>query len=92
MSLQKKSLLEAYMLQRLLLENLVLVDSTEVHFTKGFTAITGETGSGKSILLTAIGLLLGDKADCGDIRHGACNGIIRRRFFASPNTSAYSSF
>ena len=78
------------MLERLLLENLVLVDSTEVHFSKGFTVITGETGSGKSILLTAIGLLLGDKADSGAIRHGEEIGIIEGDF-SLPETSAISA-
>ena len=78
------------MLERLLLENLVLVDSTEVYFTKGFTVITGETGSGKSILLTAIGLLLGDKADTGAIRYGADVGIIEGDF-SLPQTPSISA-
>lgn len=78
------------MLKRVKLENLVLVDSCEVHFSKGFTAITGETGSGKSVLLTAINLLLGEKADSSSIRRGAQSGIIEGDFLL-PQSSQISS-
>lgn len=78
------------MLQRLFLENLILVDSSELHFSKGFTVITGETGSGKSILLTAINLLLGEKADTTAIRHGEKLGIIEADFLL-PKTESLST-
>ncbi len=74
------------MLQRLFLENLVLVEASELHFSKGYTVITGETGSGKSILLSAIGLLLGEKADPSAVRHGAKTGVIEGDF-CLPETS-----
>jgi len=51
------------MLRKLAVRNFVLIDALELDFHAGFTAITGETGSGKSILLGALGLLRGDRAD-----------------------------
>lgn len=51
------------MLKRLTIQNYVLIDSLDVKFNKGLTIITGETGAGKSILLGAMGLILGNRAD-----------------------------
>lgn len=51
------------MLRKLTVKNFVLIDALEIDFQQGFMAITGETGSGKSILLGALGLLKGDRAD-----------------------------
>ena len=51
------------MLKRLEIENYALIDRLEIEFADGFSAITGETGAGKSILLGALGLVLGDRAD-----------------------------
>ncbi len=51
------------MLQHLTIENYALIKSLDINFAKGFTTITGETGSGKSIILGALGLLLGQRAD-----------------------------
>lgn len=58
------------MLLNLSLKNFVIVDELQLSFDGGFTVLTGETGAGKSIILDAIGLLLGDKADFSQIRHG----------------------
>ena len=58
------------MLLNLSLKNFVIVDELNLSFEDGFTVLTGETGAGKSIILDAIGLLLGDKADFSQIRHG----------------------
>jgi DNA repair protein RecN (Recombination protein N) len=58
------------MLKQLRIQNYVLITSLEVTLKKGFVAITGETGSGKSILLDAFGLLLGERADVKSIRVG----------------------
>lgn len=51
------------MLHKLFISNYALIDSLEIDFTHGFTVITGETGAGKSILLGALGLVLGNRAD-----------------------------
>lgn len=59
------------MLLNLSLCDFVIVDSLHLDFDAGFTVLTGETGAGKSITLDAIGLLLGDKADFSQVRHGA---------------------
>ncbi len=58
------------MLLALSLRNFVIVDQLNLNFESGFTTLTGETGAGKSIILDALGLLLGGKADYSQIRHG----------------------
>ncbi|HXN35410.1 MAG TPA: AAA family ATPase [Opitutaceae bacterium] len=59
------------MLQSLRIRNLALLDCVSVDFEPGFTAVTGETGAGKSILIGALGLLAGERADKSIIRQGA---------------------
>lgn len=59
------------MLLALSLRDFVIVDKLNLDFQNGFTVLTGETGTGKSITLDAIGLLLGDKADYSQVRNGA---------------------
>ena len=59
------------MLTQLRIRDFAIVEELELELTAGMTAVTGETGAGKSILVDAIGLLLGDRADSGVIRHGA---------------------
>ncbi|THB70789.1 MAG: DNA repair protein RecN [Gammaproteobacteria bacterium] len=58
------------MISNIFIRNFAIVDQLELDFTKGMTAFTGETGAGKSILLDAIGLILGDRADTDTVRHG----------------------
>ena len=58
------------MLKFLLIENFALIDHLEVEFRKGLNLITGETGSGKSILVDAVGLLAGERASQGMVREG----------------------
>ncbi|MGA1205045.1 MAG: DNA repair protein RecN [Opitutales bacterium] len=58
------------MLHTLRIENLALMDSVSLEFEKGFTAVTGETGAGKSVLLGALSLLSGSRADKTMIRQG----------------------
>ena len=58
------------MLLALSLQDFVLVEKLDLNFQGGFTVLTGETGAGKSITLDALSLLLGDKADYSQIRHG----------------------
>ncbi len=59
------------MLTQLRIRDFAIVEELELELAAGLTAVTGETGAGKSILVDAIGLLLGDRADSGVIRHGA---------------------
>ena len=58
------------MLKNLIIKNLALSDEVKVSFTSGFNVFTGETGAGKSILIGALGLLLGGKADKALIKEG----------------------
>jgi len=58
------------MLHSLALRDFVIVDQLELDFTEGFSVLTGETGAGKSILLDALGLALGERADSSQIREG----------------------
>jgi DNA repair protein RecN (Recombination protein N) len=73
------------MLQSLHVRNLALLEEVSLDFEAGFTAVTGETGAGKSILLGALGLLAGERADKSIIRQGApaCE-VEAALFFAKP--------
>jgi len=68
------------MLLRLRLENFVIVDSAELAFGSGFTVLSGETGAGKSILLDALLLALGGRADAGVVREGCERADIAAEF------------
>ena len=68
------------MLLNLSLHDFVIVDQLHLDFQNGFTVLTGETGAGKSITLDAIGLLLGDKADFSQVRHGAAEARLSALF------------
>ena len=59
------------MLRFLQIRDFAIVDSLELEFGAGFTCISGETGAGKSILVGALGLLCGDRADSGSVRSGS---------------------
>ena len=59
------------MLNHITINNLAVVDSLNLELNSGLTVLTGETGAGKSILIDALGLVLGDRADASAIRHGA---------------------
>src|SRR5512144_417972 len=59
------------MLRLLSIRNFVVVDALDLELDRGFTVLTGETGAGKSILLDALGLLLGDRFEQRQLRPGA---------------------
>ena len=71
------------MLQSLFIQNYALIEKLDIRFMSGFSVITGETGAGKSIILGAIGLLLGQRADVKSLRTGASKCIIEARFDVS---------
>ena len=59
------------MLQRLFVKNVALIEELDVAFTAGFNVLTGETGAGKSIVIDAVNLVLGERASRELIKHGA---------------------
>lgn len=75
-----EAILLAPMLKHLHITNYALIARTEVSFEKGFTVITGETGAGKSILLEALGLVLGSRANFNSIRKGEEKCFIEASF------------
>jgi DNA repair protein RecN (Recombination protein N) len=68
------------MLKSLIIKNFVLIDELDIRFDDGFSVITGETGAGKSIILGALGLVLGERADSHSIRTGSDKCIIEAAF------------
>ena len=68
------------MLQSIHIQNYALIESLDIDFHPGFSVITGETGAGKSIILGAIGLLVGQRADIKAIKTGASKCIVEARF------------
>lgn len=68
------------MLKSLHIKNLAIIDAAELEFSAGFSVLTGETGAGKSILLDALGLVLGTRADAALVRQGADKAEISAEF------------
>ncbi len=68
------------MLKHLHIKNYALIDLLDIELHEGFSVITGETGAGKSIVLGAIGLLLGQRADSKTIKQGAAKCVIEAHF------------
>lgn len=68
------------MLKQLYIKNFTLIDELNIKFNPGFSVITGETGAGKSIILGAIGLLLGNRADSKAVKSGQSHCIIEAHF------------
>ena len=71
------------MLKRLTVQNFALIENAQLSFNKGFTVITGETGSGKSILLGALSLILGERANYAVIRNEKQKTIVEGTFDVS---------
>ena len=76
------------MLQTLSLRDFVIVDQLELDLSSGFTVLTGETGAGKSILLDALSLVLGERADSSQIREGCNRAEISALFRINPQQIA----
>ena len=68
------------MITSLSIENFALIEKLSVKFTDGFSVITGETGAGKSILLGALGLVLGKRADLTSLKNKEEKCIIEAHF------------
>ena len=68
------------MLKELRITNIILVESAHIEFAKGFNVLSGETGAGKSAIMNAINLVVGERADVGMIRKGAEKGIVEAVF------------
>lgn len=78
------------MLSLLHISQFAIVDQLEVEFSAGFTVITGETGAGKSILMDALGLCLGDRADASLVRTGSARAEISATFVVAQLPDALS--
>ncbi len=79
---------ETALLTSLLIQNFTLASSLEVDFATGMTALTGETGAGKSLVIDALGMALGDRADGERIRAGADRADIAATFAIDSNPRA----
>ncbi|MCS7101318.1 MAG: AAA family ATPase, partial [Burkholderiaceae bacterium] len=77
------------MLLSLSIRNFVLVDALELEFAPGFTVLTGETGAGKSVLIDALLLALGERADAGVVREGAPRADVAAEFRLSPAVAGW---
>lgn len=78
------------MLTQLSIKNFAIVKSLDIEFKQGMTAITGETGAGKSIAIDALGLCLGDRAEAGNVRKGAKKAEISACFNLKGNAKCIS--
>ncbi len=73
------------MLSALSIRDIVLIDRLDLEFQPGLSALTGESGAGKSILLDALGLALGSRAETRLVRHGAAQGSVSAAFDLAPS-------
>ncbi len=76
------------MLSNLHIRNLAIIDEVDLDLTNGMTGLTGETGAGKSILVDALGLALGERADSDAVRPGTDRAEVSASFELSDNTAA----
>jgi DNA repair protein RecN (Recombination protein N) len=78
-------------LQRMTLRDFVIVEALEIDFESGFTALTGETGAGKSILIDALQMILGARADAGLVREGAARADLSAEFVPPADVQSWLS-
>lgn len=71
------------MLSRIFIQNFALIDSLEIHLSQGLQVITGETGAGKSIILGALRLLMGERVDAKSIQNAEAKSIVEGEFLVS---------
>ena len=73
------------MLSRIFIQNFALIDTLEITLNKGLQVITGETGAGKSIILGALRLILGERADAKSIQNSETKSIVEAEFAINDN-------
>ena len=78
------------MLLELNIRNIALIESLRIEFSQGFNVLTGETGSGKSIVVDCMGMVLGGRAERDLVRHGSEKGSVQALFDISDNDAARS--
>ncbi len=78
------------MLSLLHIKNVVLIDQMSLEFRTGLSALTGETGAGKSILLDSLGLALGARADAGLVRKGTEQAVVSAEFILEDNHPVFT--
>lgn len=77
-----------FVLEEMRIRSLGVIDDAVVELSPGFTAVTGETGAGKTMVVTSLGLLLGGRADAALVRIGARNAVVEGRISVPPGGSA----
>ncbi len=80
------------MLRRITIRDFVIVDYSQLEFEAGFTVLTGETGAGKSILVDALALVLGERGDASAVRDGAKQAEISAEFEFDPAASSVGAW
>ena len=73
------------MLSRIFIQNFALIDFLEITLNKGLQVITGETGAGKSIILGALRLILGERADTKSLQNSEAKSIVEAEFSINEN-------
>ena len=76
------------MLLELTIKNIALIESLCIEFAQGFNVLTGETGSGKSIVVDCVNMVLGGRAERDFVRHGVEKGSVQALFDVSGNEGA----
>ena len=79
------------MLQLLHIENIAVIEEADITFDEGFNALTGETGAGKSIVIDAMGAVLGQRTSRDLIRTGAAKAFVSAMFRSEEHTSELQS-
>ena len=77
------------MLSRIFIQNFALIDSLEITLNKGLQVITGETGAGKSIILGALRLILGERADTKSLQNSEAKSIVEAEFLINENFKTF---